>query len=135
MKHFMKKETAKKEKGLNIIWVILAIVSFMILISTVFGHVNEYSLKKWGFSIEADYIVDGDNVYAEYYDENGELHTFNLNGHSPVHNGDKIMLYHMGNIDDATPENTFSSMLIYYVIFGMIFALSMWMIKKAPDKR
>lgn len=131
----MKNEPAKKEKGLNIIWVILAIVSFMVLISTVFGHMNEFSLKKWGYSIEADYIVDGDNVYAEYLDENGELHTFNLNGHTPVHNGDKVMLYHAGSIDDATPENTFSSMLIYYVIFGIIFAVSMWMIKKAPDKR
>lgn len=130
----MKKETVKKEKGLNIIWVVLAIVSFLVLVSTVFGHMNEYSLKKWGYSIEADYIEDGDNVYAEYYDENGELHTFNLSGHTPVHNDDKVMLYHTGNIDDATPENTFSSLLIYYVIFGAIFILSMWMIKKAPDK-
>lgn len=132
----MKKETVKKEKGLNLIWVILAIVSFMVLISTVFGHMNEYSLKKWGYSIEADYVEKEDgSVYAEYTDENGELYTFNLSGHSPVHSGDKVMLYHTGNIEDATPENTFTSLIWYYVIFGALFALSMWMIKKAPDKR
>ena len=132
----MKKETVKKEKGLNLIWVVLAIVSFMFLISTVFGHMNEYSLKQWGYSIEADYVEKEDgSVYAEYTDENGESYSFNLSGHSPVHNGDKVMLYHTGNIEDATPENTFSSLIWYYVIFGALFALSMWMIKRAPDKR
>jgi len=132
----MKKEAVKKEKGLNLIWVILAIVSFMVLISTVFGHMNEYSLKKWGYSIEADYVEKEDGtVYAEYTDENGELHTFNLSGHTPVHSNGKVMLYHTGNIENATPENTFTSLIGYYVIFGALFVLSMWMIKRAPDKR
>lgn len=120
----------KKQKYINTIWLIVAVVSFFVLVGTAFGHMNEISLKQWGHSFEADYIEDGINVYAEYYDENQQLHTFNLNGHSPVHNGNKITMYYATNIDEATPENTLSSQLGYYIVFGALFAVSMWKIRK-----
>lgn len=120
----------KRQRQINTIWLVLAVVSFFLLVGTAFGHMDEISLRQWGHSFEAHYIDDGTNVYAEYYDENNVLHTFNLNGHDPVHNGDKITMYYATSIDEATPENTLSSQLIYYAVFGALFVVSMWKIKK-----
>ena len=39
-------------------------------------------------------------------------------------------MYYATNIDEATPENTLSSQLGYYIIFGILFAVSMWKIRK-----
>ncbi|MGN1180240.1 MAG: hypothetical protein ACI4SD_03415, partial [Suilimivivens sp.] len=118
------------EKRLNAIWIVLAIISFMFLVGTAFGHVDELSLRSWGHSFDAKFIEDENGVYAEYVDENEELHTFNLGGHSPVHDGDKITMYYATDIDDALPQNTLSSWLLYYVIYGVVFGISMWQIRK-----
>lgn len=118
------------EKKVNVIWVILAVISFLLLMGTAFGHIDELSLRSWAHSFEAEYIDDGTNVYAEYTDENNELHTFNLNGHSPVHDGDKITMYYAADIDEALPQNTLSSWLWYYAIYGVVFGISMWQIRK-----
>ena len=120
---------------INLIWIILAIISFMFLVGTAFGHVDELSLRSWAHSFEAEYIDDGTNVYAQYTDEENELHTFNLNGHSPVHDGDKITMYYASNVDDAVPQNTLSSWLKYYLIYGVVFGISMWQIRKVTHPK
>lgn len=120
---------------INLIWIILAIISFMFLVGTAFGHVDELSLRSWAHSFEAEYIDDGTNVYAQYTDEENELHTFNLNGHSPVHDGDKITMYYASNVDDAVPQNTLSSWLKYYLIYGAVFGISMWQIRKVTHPK
>lgn len=121
---------SKMTKYINTIWLVAAVISFFLLIGTAFGHMDEISLKQLAHSLEADYIDDGTNRYAEYYDENNELHTYNLNSHSPIHNGDKITLYYAANIDEAVPENTALSWLFYYISYGGMFALSMWKVRK-----
>ncbi|MGN0376749.1 MAG: hypothetical protein ACI4ED_03860 [Suilimivivens sp.] len=123
------------EKKVNLIWIILAVISFLFLTGTALGHIDELSLRSWGHSFEAKYIDDGTNVYAEYVDENDELHTFNLNGHSPIYDGDKIIMYYEYNVDEAIPQNTLSSWLLYYAIYGVVFVLSMWRIRKVTHPR
>ena len=135
---FQKAANSKNEGGdmkINLIWIILAIISFMFLVGTAFGHVDELSLRSWAHSFEAKYIDDGTNVYAQYTDEENELHTFNLNGHSPVHDGDKITMYYASNVDDAVPQNTLSSWLKYYLIYGVVFGISMWQIRKVTHPK
>lgn len=129
-----KKEKApkgsKKTKYINTLWLVATVMSFFLLIGTAFGHMDEISLKQLAHSLEADYIDDGNNRYADYYDENNELHRYNLNSHSPIHNGDKITLYYAADIDEAVPENTPWSWLFYYAVYGGIFGVSMWKVKK-----
>lgn len=135
---FQKKAKAGYEGGetrVSVIWIILAFISFFFLVGTAFGHVDELSLRSWAHSFEAKYIDDGTNVYAEYVDEDNVLHTFNLNGHSPVHDGDKITMYYASNVDDAVPQNSLSSWLLYYVISGVIFGISMWQIRKVTHPK
>lgn len=121
---------SKKRRIMNTIWLVLAVVSFFSLIGTAFGHMSEISARQWGHSFEADYIEDEQGVRAEYLDENGELHSFNLNGHDPVHTDGKVMMYYTTDMDGATPENKLSSQLVYYVLFGAVFGVSMWKVKK-----
>lgn len=127
-------KVSKKTKYINTLWLAAAVMSFFLLIGTAFGHMEEISLKQLAHSLEADYIDDGNNRYAEYYDENHELHRYNLNSHSPIHSGDKITLYYAANIDEAVPENTVLSWLAYYIIYGSVFALSMWKVRKAASQ-
>lgn len=116
----------KWKRFLNSIWLVLAVVSFMTLIGVVFGHMEELGAVQWGASIEADYYEENGKVYAEYYDENNVQHVYNLTAYDPIHEGDKITLYYTKSIDEATPRNTVTSYLLYYLIFGAIFAVSMW---------
>ncbi len=128
------KEKMPKEKGIkkyiNTVWLVAAVFSFFFLLGTAFGHIDELNTRQLAHSIEAKYIDDGNSIYAEYYDENNVLHTYNLNGHDPVHDGDRITLYYTTNVDDAIQQNTAVSWLLYYLVFGGIFALSMWQLKK-----
>ena len=112
------------------IWVVLAILSFLMLTGTFFGHMDEISLKHFAHSLEADYIEEGKEIRAEYTDENGTLHTYNLSSYFPVHNGDKITLYYATDVAQAIPENNPFSWFLYYVPYGGIFAFSMWRIRK-----
>jgi hypothetical protein len=129
-----KKEKTPKTGGIkkyiNTLWLVITVLAFFMLIGTAFGHMEEISLKQWAHSLEADYIDDGTNVYAEYYDEDNVLHTYNLNGHSPIHNGDKITLYYASDVDEAVPENSALSWLIYYVVFGAAFGLGIMQLRK-----
>lgn len=125
-----KDKKEKKKYGIIRLWVILAVISFMILVSLAFGHTNELSMRLWAHSIEAEYIEEGNRIEARYVDELGTLHTYNLSSYSPVHDGDKITLYYTSNIDDVQPENKMTSWLMYYLFFGAIFGVSMWQIHK-----
>lgn len=120
----------KKKYRVIRLWVILAIISFMILISLTFAHTNELTVRNWGHSIEAEYIENGNYRGARYVDEQGTLHTYDLSSYSPVHDGDKITLYYTNNIDDVQPENSLLSWLLYYLFFGAVFGVSMWQIHK-----
>lgn len=119
-----------KQKYINTIWLIATVISFFLLIGTAFGHIDEISTRSLAHSLEAEYIDDGTNVYAEYYDENNQLHTYNLNGHSPVHDGNRITLYYTTSVDEAIPQNTALSWLLYYVVYGGIFTVSMCQLRK-----
>lgn len=122
-----KKKKQKKAKGG--IWVITAIVSFLLLASFVFNHINEISIKKLGHEIEAEYTEEGRKITAVYIGEAGETHTFDLSSYYPVHDGDRITLYYLLNVDEARPANTLVSWIGYYAFFGLVFALSLWRLK------
>lgn len=120
----------KKKYGLIRLWVILAVISFMILVSIAFGHTNELTLRLWGHRIEAEYTEKGNHREARYVDEQGTLHTYDLSGYFPVHDGDRITLYYTNNLEEVTPENSMVSWLLYYLFFGAVFGFCMWQIHK-----
>ena len=126
-------EISKGRKMLNSLWVVLVVVSFVTLVGTLFGQMNELSAVQWGQSFVADYYEEGSFAYAEYTDANGVMHKFNLTGHSPVHDGDKVTMYYISDIDEATPQNTVTSFLGYYIVFGALFMLSMWKLRSIVD--
>lgn len=131
-----KEKLAGKTGGkqyLKAVSLIAAIISFLLLMGTVMGHVDEIRLKNWGHSITAEYHEEEGRVYAEYYDDNKELHTYNLNGYSLIHDGDKITLYYEYYVDEAIPESTLISWLQYYVVYGLIFAVSMWYLRREKN--
>lgn len=115
---------------LNTMWVVVMVVSFVTLIGTLFGHMEELGAVQWGASIVADYKEEGGRVYAEYYDENGQQYLFNLAGHDPIVDGDKVTLYYTSGLQNATPRNTLSSYLGYYVVFGALFGISLWKLRR-----
>lgn len=131
----MEKEKKKGKKfNLMAVWMVLAVISFIILVSLVFNHVNEWTTMKFGHSIEAEYHEDENGIYATYCDEEGNQYTFNLISYYPVHDGEHINLYYVSSISEAQPANTLVSWLEEYVIFGIIFAFSMWRLQKNNPK-
>lgn len=126
-------EISKGKRMLNSLWIVLAVVSFTMFIGTAFGHMNELGMVQWGNSIVADYYEEGIYAYAEYTDEDGVLHKYNLSGHTPILDGDKVTLYYTTSLDDVTPRNTLTSFLIYYLVFGALFGVSMWRIRKMAE--
>lgn len=131
--------TEKKEKltgkpggkqYLKAVSLIAAIMSFLLLMGTIMGHMDEIRLKNWGYSIAAEYHEEDGRIYAEYYDDKNVLHTYNLNGYSLIHEGDKITLYYEYYVDEAIPESTLASWFQYYAVYGVIFAISMWYLRK-----
>lgn len=129
------KNGAGKKQYLKGLSLIAAIISFLLLMGTVLGHVDEIRLKKWGHSIAAQYHEEENRIYAEYYDDKNELHTYNLNGYSPIHDGDKITLYYEYYVDEAIPESTLQSWLQYYAVYGVIFVISMWYLRREKKER
>lgn len=124
---------SKGKRMLNTLWIILMVVSFVTLIGTLFGHMQELGAVQWGHSIVADYKEEGGRVYAEYYDESGQQYLYNLAGHDPIVDGDKVTLYYTTSLKEVTPKNTLSSYLGYYVVFGALFGVSMYKIRKMTE--
>ncbi|MBQ2936267.1 MAG: hypothetical protein IJD96_08555 [Lachnospiraceae bacterium] len=118
---------------LNTLWVVVMVVSFVTLIGTLFGHMEELGAVQWGASIVADYKEEGGRVYAEYYDENGQQYLYNLAGHDPIVDGDKVTLYYTTSLSEATPRNTLGSYIGYYVVFGALFGVSLWKLRKMAE--
>lgn len=129
-----KEKKTKKKWNFMAVWLVLAILSFLILASLVFGHINEWSAMKFGQTIEAQYHEDESGIYATYQDEEGTEYTFDLMSYYPVHDGEKINLYYLTSISEAQPANTLVSWLKDYVIFGAVFGFSMWRLQKNNPK-
>lgn len=125
----MREKKKKQKNARGGIWVVTAIVSFLLLASFVFNHVNEISIKKLGHEIQAQYREDGRKITAVYTDEAGDAHTYDLSGYYPVHDGESVTLYYLLNVDEARPVNTLVSWIGYYALFGLVFAVSMWRLK------
>lgn len=121
---------SKKKSPFIIIWFILAVISFIILVSLVFAHINEMIAVKLGHRIEAEYYEEGGGIYARYYDEDEKFYTYNLTSYYPIHDNDRVTLYYTTRIDEAEPANTLVSWLKFYAFFGCIFGVSMWRINK-----
>lgn len=126
-------EISKGKRMLNSLWIVLAVVSFTMFIGTAFGHMSELGMVQWGNSIVADYYEEGAFAYAEYTDPEGVVHKYNLTGHTPILDGDKVTLYYTNSLDDVTPRNTFFSYIIYYLVLGGLFAVSMWRIRRMTE--
>ena len=126
----MRERKKRQKNARGGIWVITAILSFLLFAVYVFNHVNEIGIKKLGHEIAAQYREDGGKITAVYTDEAGEVHTYDLSGYDPAHDGESVTLYYLVNVDEARPANTLVSWLKYYVLFGLVFAVSLWRLKK-----
>lgn len=127
-------EKKKKKYNFAVVWLVLAVISFVILVGMIFSHINEWSAIKLGHKIVAEYHEDDTGIYANYYDEEGNLYTFNLISYYPVHDGDHVNLYYLTNINEAQPANTLISWVRNYIIFGAVFAVSIWRLQKNNPK-
>lgn len=125
----MRERKKKQKNARGGIWVITAIVSFLLFASFVFNHVNEISMKKLGHEIQAEYREDGKRITAVYTDEAGNTYTYDLSSYYPVHDGESITLYYLMKVEEARPANTLVSWIGYYALFGLIFAGSLWRLK------
>lgn len=116
----------KKEKAYHSrIWVVLGGIAALILIS-LFGKLGaEIMLKMNGNSIEAEYDSDATKTYARIYDEDGKMHSVNLDQYfSPVHDGDHITMYYYDDIAQARPISKPSVWGGYFGFFGAMFGIS-----------
>lgn len=119
----------RKEKSFHSgIWKVLLGLLGLILIYLVTDHVKEISLVRNGKAVEAQY--DADKFIASFRDESGMYHTYNLSDYYPAHEDGMVRLYYMNNIGAARPRNTLSSRLRYYAIFGGLFVVCLWRIRK-----
>lgn len=118
-----------KEKGWRTgIWKVLACLSALVIIYIISNHVDEIRMVKNAEMIEAEY--DAERGTARYVDDNGMLHTYNLSSYFPAHEEGMVRLYYIGSLNYARPRNSLASRLFYYLLFGGLFAICIWRIKK-----
>lgn len=119
----------RKEKNFRSgIWKILLCISGLVLIYIAKNHIEEIILVHNGNVIEAQY--DAEKYIATYKNDEGVYRTYRLSDYFPAHDGDTIRLYYTNSVNDAIPRNTLSSRLLHYAIFGGLFVMCVWRIRK-----
>lgn len=111
------------------IWKYLLGVAIFMLAFVIFNHAKELNVIWNGTAIEADYYIDDlGRPMARYYDENEKLYMYQISASRAVHGEDTITMYYFDTPHDAIFKSTWTSWAWYYVIFGVIFAISLWRI-------
>ncbi len=128
----------KKEKRYQSrIWLAAGGVLLCVLISMTVKCGREIYLLACGSRIEAEYSERGGHRLAEYRDENGHPRILDISGFLPARNGDHITLYYTEKKTEAVPLISPAAWLAYYAIFGGLFALCVWRIRRIykPPRR
>ena len=121
----------KKEKRYQSrIWLVAGGVLLCILISMMVKCAGEIRLFVCGRRIEAEYSEQGGRRLAEYRDENGHLRIMDISGYLPARNGNHITLYYMEEEAEAVPFISPVAWAVYYLIFGALFALCIWRVRR-----
>lgn len=122
----------KKDKRWNAgIWKIIAVLSALMLIYIFSNQIKEWYSIKHSTCIEASY--DENTMRAIYIDENGMRYTYNLNNYYPANKNGYVRMYYTYDIRYAQPETSATARLSHYMIFGILFAISVrktWKIYK-----
>lgn len=117
------------------IWKFLLLLSVLMLAFVVFIHIKELNTIHNGTSFVADYYVDTQGrSMASYHDTTGRLHVYQISAERAIINGDTITMYYTDDINDAIIQSTWTSWVWYYLIFGIIFAISLWRLIKIYKK-
>lgn len=118
----------RKEKQYHSrIWVVLGIIAGLLLLSLFWRLGTEIVYRTCGNSLEAEFVEEPTKIYARYYDENDNAYTYNLSEFfTPIHNGDKITLYYMSDIQEARPASKLTAWFGYFGFFGVIFGICVW---------
>lgn len=121
----------KKEKRYQSrIWIVMAGIALVILISLVVKSGKEIYLLNHGQRIEAEYSEERGQLLARFRDENGMLRIIDISGYRPAHKGESITLYYLDAKSEPRPVNTLLSWLFYYFVFGGWFVFCIWRIHK-----
>lgn len=119
----------KKEKSFQSrIWVCIAIIMGLVLLFVTSNLITEIKVLTQGTEIVAQF--DDKWSIAKYIDENGNSYSYDLSSYYPKHEGTVVSLYYIDDIYKAIPQNTLSSWLVNYTLFGAIFGLCVWRIVK-----
>lgn len=111
------------------IWKFLLGLGAFMLAFVIFNHAKELNVIWNGTSIEASYYTDSTGrATARYYDENDKLYTYQISASRAVHGKDTITMYYLDTPGNAIYESTWTSWSLYYLVFGTIFAISLWRI-------
>lgn len=122
----------KKDKRWNAgIWKIIALLSALMLIYIFTDHIKELYMVKHSTCIEATY--EESSTRAWYIDENGKRYTYYLNSYFPEIKNGYVRMYYTHDIRYAQPATSPTVRLSHYMIFGILFAISLrkiWKIYK-----
>lgn len=118
----------RKEKQYHSkIWIVLLTLAVVLICSLFWQLGKDMLYKTKGTAIVADYEKDATKCYARYYDEEENLHTYNMsNFFAPKADGDKIVLYYIADLSEARPMSLLSVWLGYFCFFGMMCGISVW---------
>lgn len=121
----------KKEKHYQSrIWIVLACVTLVILISMVIKCGKEIYLINYGQRIDAVYSEEHGQLLARFRDENDMLRIIDISAYRPAHEGDRVILYYTDSKAEPRPVNTLLSWVLYYLFFGGLFGFCIWRIRK-----
>ncbi len=129
---YNEKEEKKYE---STVWKYLLGVAIIMLLIVVFKHVEEIRLYTKGHCIEAVYMKNGNGTeVARYINEDNRLQIFDITGMNAVHDGERVKLYYMENINTATPMTRWTEWALYYIFFGVLLCVSLWRIFRVYKK-
>lgn len=124
MGRYREVQTEKQYKSYQArIWWILWGVALTVLLYTLWHHLRETDLVLNGQCIVAEYYNYGGREYARYRTEDNQLHSYNLTGLAPVHDGDTIKLYYKTYIGAAEPRSNPKQWIWSYVVCGLALVL------------